>query len=137
MRVSFYSDADEPLRFACRLIRRVLAQGQPLGVVAADETLRELDALLWSFDPTAFIPHRRAGTGAPGEVLLVEDAALLQHRAVLLNLGDVVPSAAAEFARILEVVPSAAEGRAAGRRRYREYQSLGAELDHFSAQPAA
>ena len=92
--------------------------------MAADETLRELDALLWSFDPTAFIPIAGPAMGAPGEVLLVEDAALLQHRAVLLNLGDVVPPAAAEFARILEVVPSARRAvRLAAS--YREYQSLG------------
>lgn len=134
MRVSFYSDADEPLRFACRLIRRARAQGLQVGVVGSAETLRELDALLWSFDPVSFVPHRLGAEGSTAEVLLVEDAAQLQHRAVLLNLGGEVPAAAAEFERILEVVPSAPEARALGRRRYRQYQGLGAALDHFSAQ---
>ena len=95
--VSFYSDAADPLRFACRLVRRALASGKPLGIRVAPGQATALDALLWSFDASDFIPHRRwdgATPPAPGEVLLVGDAAALPHRGLLLNLGEALPEAA-------------------------------------------
>jgi DNA polymerase-3 subunit chi len=94
VQVSFYSDAAEPLNYACRLIRRALASGKPVGVCVPPGLAARFDALLWSFDAAEFIPHRRwDGTtpSAPGEVLLVDDAARLPHRALLLNLCDEMP----------------------------------------------
>lgn len=136
VQVSFYSDAAEPLHFACRLIRRALASGKPVGVCVAAAQATRLDELLWSFDAAEFIPHRRwdgATPPAPGEVLLVEDAARLPHRGLLLNLGDEMPSSALEFERVLEVIGKDAARVQAGRARYRVYQQAGAKLDHFSA----
>ncbi len=135
--VSFYSDAAEPLHFACRLLRRALAAGRPVGVCAPDEALaRRLDALLWSFEPAEFLPHRRWQAGLEprsGEVLIVPDAAQLPHRALLLNLGEEVPAEALNFERVLEVVGREESQVHAGRQRYRIYQRGGARLDHFSA----
>lgn len=136
LQVSFYSDAADPLRFACRLVRRAFASGKPLGVCVPAAQAAALDELLWSFEAQEFIPHRRwnpAATAEPSEVLLVSDAASLPHRALLLNLGEDMPSAALEFERILEVVGSDAGLVRAGRARYRLYQQAGARLDHFSA----
>jgi DNA polymerase-3 subunit chi len=136
LQVSFYSDAAEPLRYACRLIRRALASGKPVGVCVPAAQAAALDGLLWSFDATEFIPHRRwdgATPPVPGEVLLLVDAAALPHRGLLLNLGDDMPSAALEFERVLEVVGSGPESVRAGRARYRIYQQAGARLEHFSA----
>lgn len=134
--VSFYSDAADPLRFACRLVRRALASGRPVAVCVAGEAASALDALLWSFDAAEFIPHRRwdgATPRHPGEVLLVENAAVLPHRGLLLNLREGLPDAAFEFERVLEVVGQAPEQVRAGRSRYRAYQQSGARLDHFTA----
>jgi len=136
VQVSFYSDAADPLHFACRLIRRALASGKPVGVCVAASQAARLDELLWSFDAAEFIPHRRwDGTTppAPGEVLLVEDAARLPHRGLLLNLGDDMPSDALDFERVLEVIGQEPARVQAGRARYRVYQQAGAKLDHFSA----
>ncbi|KQW50713.1 MULTISPECIES: DNA polymerase III subunit chi [unclassified Roseateles] len=136
VQVSFYSDAAEPLQYACRLIRRALASGKPVGVCAPAPLAARLDELLWSFDATDFLPHRRwdgATTPAPGEVLLVEDAALLPHRGLLLNLGDEMPGDALGFERVLEVIGTDPARVQAGRARYRVYQQSGAKLDHFSA----
>jgi DNA polymerase-3 subunit chi len=136
VQVSFYSDAAEPLHYACRLIRRALAAGKPVGVCAAPADAARLDALLWSFDASEFIPHRRwdgATPPAPGEVLLVDDAARLPHRGLLLNLADAMPGDALEFERVLEVIGSDPARVQAGRARYRVYQQAGAKLDHVSA----
>ncbi|HEY1132793.1 MAG TPA: DNA polymerase III subunit chi [Roseateles sp.] len=136
VQVSFYSDAADPLHYACRLIRRALAAGKPVGVCVAAAEAARLDALLWSFDAAEFIPHRRwdgATPPAPGEVLLVDDAARLPHRGLLLNLCDGMPGDALAFERVLEVIGQEPERVQAGRARYRVYQQAGAKLDHFSA----
>jgi DNA polymerase III subunit chi len=134
VQVSFYSDAADPTRFACRLLRRALASGKAVGVCAPPAQLARLDALLWSFEPAEFIPHRRASQAAlPGEVLLVADAAELPHRELLLNLGAELPNDALTFERVLEVVASEPEAVQAGRDRYRVYKRAGAQLDHFTA----
>jgi DNA polymerase-3 subunit chi len=136
VQVSFYSDAADPLHFACRLVRRALASGKPVGVCVPPAQAARLDELLWSFEATEFIPHRRwdgAAPPSPGEVLLVDDAARLPHRGLLLNLGDAMPGAAFEFERVLEVIGREPGSVKAGRARYRVYQQSGARLDHFSA----
>jgi DNA polymerase-3 subunit chi len=136
VQVSFYSDAADPLHFACRLVRRALASGKPVGVCVAALDSARLDELLWSFDATDFIPHRRwDGTSPtpPGEVLLVSDASVLPHRGLLLNLSPVLPDDALAFERVLEVVGREPQAVQAGRERYRTYKQAGAQLDHFSA----
>lgn len=136
VQVSFYSDAAEPLQYACRLIRRALASGKPVGVCVAPAQAARLDELLWSFEATEFIPHRRwdgTSPSTPGEVLLVADAAQLPHRGLLLNLADDLPNDALQFERVLEVIGREPERVQAGRARYRVYQQSGAKLDHFSA----
>lgn len=140
--VSFYSDAADPLHYACRLIRRALASGKPVGVCVPADRAARLDALLWSFEATEFIPHRRWDgiaplaahlPGAPGEVLLVEDAAQLPHRGLLVNLGEELPNEALHFERVLEVIGTEHAHVHAGRVRYRSYKQAGVKLDHFSA----
>ena len=136
VQVSFYSDAADPLLYACRLIRRALATGKPIGVRVPTAYAARLDELLWSFDALEFIAHRRwDGTtpSAPGEVLLVDDASQLPHRGLLLNLTDDMPGDALHFERVLEVVGREPSAVQAGRARYRTYQQAGARLDHFSA----
>lgn len=136
VQVSFYSDAAEPLQYACRLIRRALASGKPVGVCVSPEDAARLDELLWSFDAAEFIAHRRWDGQTPtvaGEVLLVSDASRLPHRGLLLNLGDELPGDALAFERVLEVIGQESDRVRAGRARYRTYQQAGAKLDHFSA----
>ena len=134
--VSFYSNAADPLHYACRLIRRALASGKPVGVLVPPALMSRLDELLWSFDAAEFIPHRCwDGTTppAPGEVLLVDDAANLPHRSLLLNLAERLPGDAFAFERVLEVIGCEPSTVQSGRVRYRAYQQAGARLDHFSA----
>ncbi|WP_457427195.1 DNA polymerase III subunit chi [Roseateles sp. P5_E7] len=134
--VSFYSNAADPLHFACRLVRRALASGKPVAVRVPPALAARLDELLWSFDATEFIPHRcwdGATPHAPGEVLLIDDAAALPHRGLLLNLAEDLPGDAFAFERVLEVIGCEPSAVQSGRVRYRAYQQAGAKLDHFSA----
>ena len=63
MKVDFYHLTRMPLdRALPRIAERVLAGGERLLIVAADEAQRvSLDRLLWDFAPDSFLPHARLG----------------------------------------------------------------------------
>lgn len=68
MQVDFYHLTTRPLdRVLPRIAERVLAQGERLLVVTADEAQRvALDRLLWTYAPDSFLPHAQAGAGDEG-----------------------------------------------------------------------
>jgi len=76
--VDFYQLSAAPLdRVLPQLAERVVAGGGRLLVVHGDaDRLRELDRLLWGYQPDAFLPHARAGEDddAAQPVLLSTDA---------------------------------------------------------------
>lgn len=134
--VSFYTDAADPLLFACRLVRRARSSGREVAVLGPPELLAQLDALMWSFEDTEFLPHQRWTEGqahVAGEVLLVSQTRGLPYRDVLLNLGAEPARDASVFVRVLEIIGRDAEAAAAGRQRYRSYQQAGLPLEHHSA----
>ena len=52
----------QPLLLVCELCRLALAAGQASLVLTRDMAQAEaLDALLWEFDPDAYLPHQIAG----------------------------------------------------------------------------
>lgn len=64
MRVDFYQlgAAMGPEGIAASLAGKLVAEGQRLVIVAADETLlARLDRLLWDQAPASFLPHSLAG----------------------------------------------------------------------------
>ena len=56
-RVSFHFNVPHRLGYACRLLRKATRQNARVTVTAPVATLAELDAALWTFDPTEFVPH--------------------------------------------------------------------------------
>lgn len=74
MLVDFYHLAKSPLeRVLPSICEKVLAGDERLLVVAEAELLAELDSLLWSYSPEAFLPHGRSDGAAP------------EHQPVLLS----------------------------------------------------
>ena len=127
--VSFHFNVPDKLTYACRLLRKAYAAGGPVGVVAAPETLRELDAALWSFSALDFIPHCSAA--APAEVLertrvvLATDCAALPQAGALVHLGTGVPAGFERFERLIELVGADDQDRAQARARWRHYADHG------------
>jgi DNA polymerase-3 subunit chi len=87
---------------------------------------------LWTFSPTEFVAHCRAGS--PAEQLiaspvvlaaLVESAPELPHHQVLLNLGAEVAPGFERFERTIEVVSFVDEDRQKARQRWKHYADLG------------
>ncbi|MCV2348594.1 DNA polymerase III subunit chi [Paucibacter sp. Y2R2-4] len=135
--VSFYTGVPDRLAYLCRLLRKAQQSGARMGVIGPPSVLQRLDAALWSFDAVEFVPHLLLSEEVvdPGlleatPILLAPSSAALPHREVLLNLGAEIPSEFAEFKRVLEVVSTEPEQVQAGRRRYKQYESLGHIVKH-------
>jgi len=68
MQVDFYHLVASPLESVLpRIAERIVEGGGRLLIVSADDVrLARLDAHLWSYAPTSFLPHSRAGAGDDG-----------------------------------------------------------------------
>ena len=134
MRADFYliakpRFAGQPLLLVCELCRKANDAGLATLVLARDPAqAEELDDLLWSFDPDAYIPHQIAGSDEDEEEALVLIAAPGQDtadRALVINLRDAaVPDG---FERVLEVVPADPAAREPLRERWKQYRARGIE----------
>ena len=62
--IEFHTGVDEPLAYACRLLRKASRQRARVAVVGPASTMERLDTLLWTFEATSFVAHRRVN--APG-----------------------------------------------------------------------
>ena len=92
----------------------------------------ELDELLWSFDPDAYIPHQIVGDDVDEEeaiVLIAAPGAEAPERPLVINLRDDPYLGSCE--RVLEVVPADPAARGPLRERWKHYQSLGFDLKKY------
>jgi DNA polymerase-3 subunit chi len=118
---------EQPLLLVCELARKASDAGMPMLVLCASaDQAEQLDDLLWSFDPDAYVPHQIVGADEDEDevpVLLAapeHDAAL---RPLVLNLRDAaVPEG---FDRVLEVVPADDSARGPLRERWKQYTARG------------
>lgn len=135
--VSFYTNVPERLSYLCRLLRKAQQSGARVAVVGPASLLDRLDAALWTFEPTEFVPHLRWRDAAQQQALavatpivLTEQALAQPHREVLLNIGSGIPADFEQFRRVLEVVSREPEQMQAGRERFKSYKALGHKVTH-------
>lgn len=133
--VSFHFNVPDSLHYACRLLRKATRQGAHVVVTAPAATLTALDRALWTFEPLEFVPHLRVAPGAAPAarlqdtpVWLVEQTADAARRDVLLNLGPEPPAGFESFARVIEIVATEEQERAAGRQRWKHYAGRGYDI---------
>lgn len=130
--VEFHFNAPDKLGYACRLLRKAAAKGAKVAVTAQPAFLRELDMVLWTFEPLEFVPHCLASAIAnvvdATPIVLCDDARSSPHHDVLVNLGADVPDGFERFARLIEVVTLQDEDRLSGRARWSHYKSRGYEI---------
>jgi DNA polymerase-3 subunit chi len=130
--VEFHFNAPDKMGYACRLLRKAAAKGAKVAVTGDREFLRELDIVLWTFEPLEFIPHCAAS--APANVIdatpivLCPSAREAPHHDVLVNLGSAVPDGFERFERLIEVVTVHEDDRAEARQRWQHYKARGYEL---------
>ena len=130
--VSFHFNVPDRTEYTCRLLRKATRQGAKVVVAGPGDVLSALDRALWTFDPLEFIPHvmLRANQAAATRLLetpvwLLEDPSVSVHHDVLLNLGHEAPEGFESFARLIEIVTTDEEDRAAARTRWKHYDSRG------------
>lgn len=132
MRADFYliqkpRFREEPLLLVCELAKKAHQNAIPVLVLARDAAQAEqIDDLLWSFEPDAFIPHQIAGADIDEEeadVLIAGPDADPPMRALVINLRDAAVEGNVD--RVLEVVPADESARGPLRERWKQYQARG------------
>ena len=138
--VMFHLHVPDRLGYACRLLRKAHAQGARVVVTAPAATLARLDTLLWTFEPTDFVPHIRVAAGAsvapnlqPTPIWLVDQVEQAPHHEALLSLGDDLVPGFETFERVIENVPEDEAPKQAARRRWKHYADRGYALKRHEA----
>ena len=144
--VRFVSGLDDPLAYACRLLRKSQRHGAQVVVAGDAESLDRLDAELWTFEAFEFLPHLRLRRGQSiasrlegTPIWLVDDPADVPHHEVLVNLGPALCTGFERFERLFELVGADEASVAAGRSRWQHFKSRGYPLQHVTvdAEPPA
>ena len=134
-RIDFHTNVPDKIAYACRLVRKAYAANHRVVLMTEDATqLAELNAAMWTFSATDFLPHVLAGDAlAPDTpiVLTDNDEAQLPHTELLVNLARRAPTGMTKFERMIEVISSDEEDAAAGRKRYVAYKLQDHPLTHF------
>ena len=123
----------QPLKLVCELARKANDGGLYTLVLARDQAqAEELDELLWSFDPDAYIPHQIVGEDVDEEealVLIATPGAEAPQRPLVINLRDEPYLGSCD--RVLEVVPADPAAREPLRERWRQYKAAGYTLNKY------
>jgi len=123
-------EIDARHRFACRLVSKAVSSGSTVVLYTTDQaTAEKVDAMLWRYPESRFIPHGMTETPAAGNApVLIAWQDPQQYRGVLVNLTDQVPAFFPRFERLAEIVVDANRDR--GRENYRYYRERGYPLLH-------
>lgn len=137
---TFYTHvADVPV-FACRLAHKAWSSGSRVLLWLEDEAeLNRMDALLWTYEASAFVPHRvwQTGTAQPdkSEVALAcgDIPVAAAADTVVLNLADAYWCDTPQPpARVLEIIGNNLDELAAARNRFRAYREAGFTVEHHN-----
>lgn len=121
--------------YLCRLLAKAHASRARVWVAVADDELTALDEALWTLPADDFVPHVRYDASA----LLVQRSPIVLAPPTVPPQGQrgVVVNAqpqwlnwldqAVQPARVIEIVSTDDEAKAAARQRWRRYQQLGWE----------
>ena len=117
------------MAYCCRLLRKAVGGQARVVVTGSPQTLAQLDAALWTFSPTDFVPHclldSDATIVAASPVILAATILETPHQQVLVNLGQQVPAGFERFERVIEVVGVDDEDRQLARGRWKHYTDRG------------
>ncbi|MEO6626015.1 MAG: DNA polymerase III subunit chi [Burkholderiaceae bacterium] len=128
--VAFHFNVPDKLAYSCRLLRKAVAKGARVAVLAETRDVQRFDRDLWEFAPAEFLPHCIAGGAtsavqAASPIVLCDSVAAVVHDQVLLNLGQDVPAGFERFERLIELVACDAADRERSRLRWRHYTARG------------
>lgn len=142
--VAFHFNVPDKLAYTCRLLRKAYRARARVVVTGEPALLRELDRVLWTFEPLEFVPHVHAAQAdRVGErqretpVLLLDSSSEPPHHDVLVNLGPAMGAGFESFTRLIEIVSSDADDRQAARARWKHYEDRGYNITPHDAAGAS
>lgn len=125
--VTFHFNVTDRMTHASRVMRKAVGQGHRVTCVSRAADVGGLDERLWTLAPLAFLPH--ATDASPLHVLQRSPILLTvqwpEQGDVLLNLTNSVPDRCDQFARVVEIVSTDGQDRAAARERWKRYVAMG------------
>lgn len=147
LEVDFHTGVADKLGYTCRLLRKAWRAGKQVVVTGPPAALNRLDQMLWTFEPSEFIPHARLRAGQAIEprlartpIWLAESPADAGPRDVLVNLGPqalaTAATGSASCPRVIEIVADEPDEAEAGRERWRQYKAAGLNPRNHSQRPA-
>ena len=133
-RVGFYvlntADSARRLPLTARLADKAFHQGHRVYINAETESqARELDALLWSFRDSSFLPHALHGDAGDEPVVIAWGQDPGAHDDLLINLQLEVPRFFSRFRRVAELVTQDPDSLAALRKSWQFYRDRGYRMD--------
>ena len=135
-RVSFYilkgESARDALLFACRLTEKAWKLNLNIALYMSNKhDTDDMDALLWSFRETSFLPHSIADKNQQPDssIILSDDETLLGKADLLINISHTLPEKLPNYGRIAEIVPDRDPERSHARQRFKDYRQMGHPLD--------
>ena len=135
---TFYTHIEEPIRFACRLAQTVYQRGERLLLwTDQHERAAEVDAKLWSFQASSFVPHELwlPDTALPDDVPVLigcDDRLPEISLPVVLNLSQAYWHQVSGVGRVLELIGAGADELAAARSRFKAYRAAGFAIEHHN-----
>ncbi|MDR2196089.1 MAG: DNA polymerase III subunit chi [Gallionellaceae bacterium] len=130
-KIDFYSNSPDKLHTACFLSHKAMQSGLRVVIRTPDAaTADALDALLWQYPETAFIPHCRSNApdAATTPVIIDHDGETFPHNDLLISLCDECLPFFSRFEKLKEIVIRDENDRKLGRERFRFYRDRGYEI---------
>ena len=118
-RIDFYvlnnsADTHSRYLFCCQLIEKIVSLGHRICVrMDAQNDAEQLDDLLWSFKPEAYLPHLLLSSAPDADtveelnevpVVIVCKNVEYRHGEVLINLRADIPGSFSDYMRYIEIV---------------------------------
>lgn len=133
-RVGFYvvqaAEQSRRLHVAARLADKAFQRGHRIFINACDRAqAKDMDALLWEFRATSFLPHGLHGEPGADRIAIGWGQEPDGHDDLLINLQLSIPSFFSRFHRVAEVVTQDPKSLQALRESWRFYQARGYELE--------
>lgn len=123
--------------FLCRLTEKVLTQGKSVYIhCGGQQHARQLDDLLWTWRPHAFLPHSLVNDDKTPESCRVwigwedEPGQLPKQPDVMINLNERLPEFFGRFERLVEIVIQDDQILADTRHHYRILKDRGYPVTH-------
>jgi DNA polymerase-3 subunit chi len=126
------ADDESRQQFLGKLLNRIMRTELQVYLYCADQfNAEKLSELLWQFQATSFLANCLVTDEHKARISLGwPDQHQPSHHQVIINLTDHIPSDAAQFERIAEIVTQQPDSLLASRERYKNYRSEGYEIQH-------